>query len=167
MRELFLRILSVSAMGAAAGCALLAVAWLFRKKIPPLTVHLIWAVLLVRLLVPSTLPSGLSAYSAIGRAVELASQTERAPHSGRRPRPSNLPGMRGRRGRSGRAGECLLPRGSPQGCWISRRGNSPLEPTGIRGGVCLGRGGRCGSAVVCAGKCLCGAESAGKGPELP
>ena len=77
MRELFLRILAVSAMGAAAGCALRAVSWLFRKKIPPLTVHLIWAVLLVRLLVPSTLPSGLSAYSAIGRAVGLASQTER------------------------------------------------------------------------------------------
>ena len=62
MNSLMTDILLVSAMCAAASGILFLISRIGRKKIPPAFLYAAWTLLLIRMLIPSTLPAGFSVY---------------------------------------------------------------------------------------------------------
>lgn len=68
MNALMINILLVSAMCAAASVILFLISRIGRKKIPPIFLYAAWTLLLIRMLIPSTLPANFSVYRWVASA---------------------------------------------------------------------------------------------------
>ena len=68
MDELFLRILNMSAAASVTGLAVAVLRALLRRRLPRWTFYLMWGLVLVRLLLPFSVPSPLSAFEVIPTA---------------------------------------------------------------------------------------------------
>ena len=75
MNSLMTDILLVSAMCAAASGILFLISRIGRKKIPPIFLYAAWTLLLIRMLIPSTLPAGFSIYRWVA-PVQTQSRTD-------------------------------------------------------------------------------------------